>query len=256
MDQARRTNHRGGSLACCFRSNDIERPLTPLSPFWMRSSTGIVAGGTFLTPEPFDPPHIGTYSLPRLRTMSRAFQMVDVFGSGAFSGNPLAVVHGADGLSADEMLAITRWLNLSETTFLLAPSSKEADYRVRIFTLLGELPFAGHPTLGSCHAWLSAGGTPRGDFIIQECGIGLVELRDDERLAFAAPPLIRSGPVDDAYVDKVAAVLGINPEVIVATEWVDNGPGWVASWSRTMKSFSLCSRTSAGTAVTGKSTSV
>jgi PhzF family phenazine biosynthesis protein len=153
--------------------------------------------------------------------------MVDVFGSGAFSGNPLAVVHGADGLSADEMLAITRWLNLSETTFLLPPSSKEADYRVRIFTLLGELPFAGHPTLGSCHAWLSAGGTPRGDFIIQECGIGLVELRDDERLAFAAPPLIRSGPVDDAYVDQVAAVLGINPEVIVATEWVDNGPGWV-----------------------------
>ena len=159
--------------------------------------------------------------------MSRAFQMVDVFGSGAFSGNPLAVVHGADGLSADEMLAITRWLNLSETTFLLPPSSREADYRVRIFTLRGELPFAGHPTLGSCHAWLSAGGTPRGDFIIQECGIGLVELRDDERLAFAAPPLIRSGPVDDAYVDQVAAVLGINPEVIVATEWVDNGPGWV-----------------------------
>jgi PhzF family phenazine biosynthesis protein len=159
--------------------------------------------------------------------MSRAFQMVDVFGSGAFSGNPLAVVHDADGLTSDEMLTITRWMNLSETTFLLPPSTEDADYRVRIFTLRGELPFAGHPTLGTCHAWLGAGGIPRGDIIIQDCGIGLVELKDDERLAFAAPPLVRSGPVDDAYTAQVTAVLGINADEIVAIEWVDNGPGWV-----------------------------
>jgi PhzF family phenazine biosynthesis protein len=159
--------------------------------------------------------------------MSRAFHMVDVFGSGAFSGNPLAVVHDAEGLNADEMLAITRWMNLSETTFLVPPSTEEADYRVRIFTLRGELPFAGHPTLGSCHAWLSAGGVPRGDHVVQECGIGLVRLRREERLSFAAPPLIRSGPVEDGFADQVAAVLGIDRDEIVATEWVDNGPGWV-----------------------------
>jgi len=117
--------------------------------------------------------------------------------------------------------------NLSETAFLLPPSTEEADYRVRIFTLRGELPFAGHPTLGSCHAWLSAGGSPKGDTIVQECGIGFVELSQDERLAFAAPPLIRSGPVDDAFDHQVAAVLGISTDEIVATEWVDNGPGWV-----------------------------
>ena len=159
--------------------------------------------------------------------MSRAFQMIDVFGSDSFSGNPLAVVHDAEGLTTDEMLAITRWMNLSETAFLVPPDNDEADYRVRIFTLRGELLFAGHPTLGSCHAWLSAGGTPQGDLIIQECGIGLVELKDEERLAFAAPPLIRSGPVDDGYADQVYAVLGIGPGAVVATVWVDNGPGWV-----------------------------
>ena len=125
------------------------------------------------------------------------------------------------------MQAITRWMNLSETTFLLPPTSDEADYRVRIFTLIGELPFAGHPTLGSCHAWLSGGGTPTSEVIIQECGIGLVQLKRGERLSFAAPPLIHSGPVDDSYSTQVASVLGISPDVIVATEWVDNGPGWV-----------------------------
>lgn len=159
--------------------------------------------------------------------MSRTFQMIDVFGSGAFSGNPLAVVHDAEGLTTDEMLAITRWMNLSETAFLVPPSSEAADYRVRIFTLRGELPFAGHPTLGSCHAWLSGPGTPKRDWVIQECGIGLIQLRRDEYLSFAAPPLIRRGPVDDAYTDQVAAVLGINADAIVAIEWVDNGPGWV-----------------------------
>jgi PhzF family phenazine biosynthesis protein len=153
--------------------------------------------------------------------------MVDVFGSGPMSGNPLAVVHDADGLSTADMQAITRWMNLSETTFLLPPTAVEADYRVRIFTLIGELPFAGHPTLGTCHAWLGSGGLPKGDTIVQECGIGLVSLRSDVRLSFAAPAPIRSGPVDEIYLEQVAAVLGINTSEIVAAEWVDNGPGWV-----------------------------
>jgi PhzF family phenazine biosynthesis protein len=159
--------------------------------------------------------------------MSRSFQMIDVFGSSRLSGNPLAVVHEAEGLTSDEMLAITRWMNLSETSFLVPPTTPDADYRVRIFTLRGELQFAGHPTLGTCHAWLSAGGESRGDVIVQECGIGLVELRNEEMLAFATPPLIRGGPVAREYAEQVAAILGIGIEDIVATEWVDNGPGWV-----------------------------
>jgi PhzF family phenazine biosynthesis protein len=159
--------------------------------------------------------------------MGFPFEMIDVFGSGAFTGNPVAVVHDAEGLSTDEMMEITRWLNLSETTFLLRPTTDEADYRVRIFTLRGELPFAGHPTLGTCHAWLSAGGVPEGEAIVQECGIGLVTLKSQEQLSFAAPPLIRSGTVDEPFVAEVAAVLGIDPVMIVDAEWVDNGPGWV-----------------------------
>ena len=159
--------------------------------------------------------------------MGYPFEMIDVFGSGAFTGNPVAVVHDAEGLSTDEMMEITRWLNLSETTFLLRPTTGEADYRVRIFTLRGELPFAGHPTLGTCHAWLSAGGVPKGEAIVQECGIGLVTLKRQEQLSFAAPPLIRSGTVDEPFVAEVAAVLGIDPVTIVDAEWVDNGPGWV-----------------------------
>ena len=153
--------------------------------------------------------------------------MIDVFGSSALMGNPLAVVHDAEGLTTEEMQAITRWMNLSETTFLLPPTTDEADYQVRIFTLIGELPFAGHPTLGSCHAWLSMGGSPTSEIIIQECGIGLVQLKRNERLSFAAPPLIRSGSVDDTYLAQVASVLGISSDEIVAAEWVDNGPGWV-----------------------------
>jgi len=159
--------------------------------------------------------------------MAHPFQIVDVFGSGAFSGNPVAVVHDADGMTTDEMMAITRWMNLSETTFLLKPTNAEADYRLRIFTLRGELPFAGHPTLGSCHAWLTAGGEPAGEGVVQECGIGLVSLRTGERLSFAAPPLISEGPVDDAFVREVASVLGIEMAAIVDAHWVDNGPGWV-----------------------------
>jgi PhzF family phenazine biosynthesis protein len=159
--------------------------------------------------------------------MEHPIEMIDVFGSGAFTGNPVAVVHDAGGLSTDEMMEITRWLNLSETTFLLPPTTDEADYRVRIFTLRGELPFAGHPTLGTCHAWLNAGGTPRNEIVTQECGIGLVPLRMRDRLSFSAPPLIRSGPVDEMFLGGVAAVLGVDPVTIVDAEWVDNGPGWV-----------------------------
>jgi PhzF family phenazine biosynthesis protein len=161
--------------------------------------------------------------------MTRPFRLVDVFGVEPFTGNPLGVIADADGLSTDEMQAITRWLNLSETAFLLPPTDPGADYRVRIFTLSHELPFAGHPTLGSCHAWLAAGGTPkRGDAIIQQCGAGLVEVRrEGDQLAFAAPPLIRDGDPTEAEIAEVAEVLKIDRMAIVDARWVDNGPGWI-----------------------------
>lgn len=162
--------------------------------------------------------------------MSHRFQFVDVFSEQIFCGNPLPVFLDADGMSTEEMQKITRWMNLSETAFLLPPTDTEADYRVRIFTLSGELPFAGHPTLGSCHAWLAAGGQAHCETeIVQECGIGLVTIRrTDRHLAFAAPDLIRAGPVDDADLEKVARALQIDRKVIVDSQWVDNGPGWVA----------------------------
>ena len=161
--------------------------------------------------------------------MSRRFSLVDVFGVAPFSGNPLAVVADAEGLTPDEMQAITRWLNLSETTFLLPPTDAEADYRVRIFCLTRELPFAGHPTLGTCHAWLSGGGRPRDPGrIVQQCDAGLIPIRAEAgRLAFAAPPLLRGGPVDDATLDETAAVLRIGRDAIVEARWIDNGPGWL-----------------------------
>lgn len=161
--------------------------------------------------------------------MTRSFDLVDVFGDGAFTGNPLGVVHAADDLDTATMQRITQWLNLSETTFLLPPSDPRADYRVRIFTLERELPFAGHPTLGSCHAWLAAGGVPRDTGVVrQECGAGIVEVRrDGDRLAFAAPPLIRSGPVADDTIAEVLAYLGVAAENVVETRWIDNGPGWI-----------------------------
>lgn len=159
----------------------------------------------------------------------RPFSLVDVFGSGPFSGNPLAVVAAAEGLETEDMLAITRWLNFSETTFLLPPADQRADYRVRIFTPDRELPFAGHPTLGTCHVWLERGGRPAdAGEIVQECGAGLVRLRrDGDRLAFAAPPLLRSGPVDETDLADVCEVLRISPADIVEAQWADNGPGWV-----------------------------
>ena len=161
--------------------------------------------------------------------MTRPFQLVDVFGVEPFTGNPLAVVADADGLTTEEMQQITRWLNLSETAFLLAPTHDDADYRVRIFTLARELPFAGHPTLGSCHAWLTAGGSPRrDDVIVQECGAGLVELRRvQKQLSFAAPPLIRSSTPTEAEIDEVLEVLQIERAAIVDAQWIDNGPGWI-----------------------------
>jgi PhzF family phenazine biosynthesis protein len=161
---------------------------------------------------------------------SYPFQTIDVFGDSAFAGNPLAVITTPHELDLATMQRVTRWLNLSETTFLLPPTDPDADYRVRIFTLERELPFAGHPTLGTCHAWLQAGGVPRaGDMVVQQCGAGLVRIRrDGDSLAFAAPPLIRSGAVDDDKLAEVAAILDIPVDDIIDAAWVDNGPGWVA----------------------------
>ena len=156
------------------------------------------------------------------------FCLVDVFGTKRFSGNPLPVIFDADAMSDAEMQRITRWFGFSETAFLFTPTEPGADYRVRIFTLDRELPFAGHPTLGACHAWRSAGGQPSGATIVQQCGAGRIELRGADRFAFAAPPLIRSGAVDEAEIAEVAAFLGIERSAIVDTQWVDNGPGWVA----------------------------
>jgi PhzF family phenazine biosynthesis protein len=162
----------------------------------------------------------------------RAFSQVDVFTAIPYLGNPLAVVHDGVGLSDAQMQHFAAWTNLSETSFLLAPTPEGAaagaDYRVRIFTPGSELPFAGHPTLGSCHTWLQAGGVPRaGDVIVQECGVGLVRIqRDGHRLAFAAPPLVRSQPGAD-LLTPVLAALGLAPSQIRATQLLNNGPVWL-----------------------------
>jgi PhzF family phenazine biosynthesis protein len=162
--------------------------------------------------------------------VQRPFAQVDVFTTEPYRGNPVAVVLDASGLSDADMQRIAHWTNLSETTFVLPPSDAEADYRVRIFTPVAELPFAGHPTLGTCHAWLEMGGAPQdGEAVVQECAAGLVRIRrGDGGLAFAAPPLIRSGPVDESDVERVARLLGIERGAIVDAQWADNGPGWVA----------------------------
>ncbi|HET6828568.1 MAG TPA: PhzF family phenazine biosynthesis protein [Ramlibacter sp.] len=157
----------------------------------------------------------------------RPFKQVDVFTATAYRGNPLAVVLDGTGLSTEEMQHFTNWTNQSEATFLLPPTDSAADYRVRIFCPGRELPFAGHPTLGSCHAWLQAGGKPRGEYVVQECGVGLVRLRrDGSRLAFAAPPLRRSGPLAREDVQLIARGLGVSADDIVAHAWCDNGPAW------------------------------
>ena len=144
-------------------------------------------------------------------------------------GNPLAVVLNADSLTTEQMAAFANWTNLSETTFILKPTISSADYRVRIFTPSSELPFAGHPTLGSCHVWLTAGGKPREAEIIQQCDAGLIRIRrDGRRLAFAAPPLRRDGPLDAKTTSKIAKVLRIPATAILRGAWADNGPGWAA----------------------------
>jgi PhzF family phenazine biosynthesis protein len=181
----------------------------------------------------------------------RPFRQVDVFTSTPYSGNPVAVVLDGAGLDDAEMQRFARWTNLSETTFVLPPTTQSADYRLRIFTATRELPFAGHPTLGSCHAWLaSAAGSPTAAaaiaaiaatatatataaaaarIVVQECAAGLISIRRTPAgLAFVAPPLVRSGPVDPALLVHLAALLQIPPDDIVDAAWVDNGPGWVA----------------------------
>jgi len=161
------------------------------------------------------------------------FHQVDVFSATAYKGNPLAVIADADGLDDASMKAIANWTNLSETTFLLRPTDPSADYRVRIFTPQRELPFAGHPTLGTCHVWLALGGKPRGEHVVQECGAGLVRIKrdgagDKTRLAFAAPPQLRSGEVEPELLARIAESLGITGDAILKSQWIDNGPGWVA----------------------------
>jgi PhzF family phenazine biosynthesis protein len=162
--------------------------------------------------------------------MPRQFRQVDVFTDTPYFGNPLAVVLGAEGLSDEQMRQFANWTNLSETTFVLPPRASAADYLVRIFTPGSELPFAGHPTLGTCHAWLEAGGRPaRAGQVVQECGAGLVTIKQTEAgLAFSAPPLLRDGPVEDEVAERVATELNIGRADIVDIQWADNGPGWVA----------------------------
>jgi PhzF family phenazine biosynthesis protein len=161
--------------------------------------------------------------------MKRRFVQVDVFGENPFRGNPLAVVVDAGGLTTSDMQTFAKWTNLSETTFLLPPIDASADYRVRIFTPTEELPFAGHPTLGSAHAWLTNGGVPKDrNTIVQECKVGLINVRREENsLSFAAPPLLKSGPIDDALLREAAESLGISRDAIIDAAWIDNGPGWM-----------------------------
>ena len=161
--------------------------------------------------------------------MKRSFKQVDVFSDQPCTGNPLAVVLDATGLDDAAMQQFANWTNLSETTFLLPPTHPEADYHVRIFTASTELPFAGHPTLGSCHAWIEAGGTPKlPDVIVQECGVGLVKIKPDAgRYAFAAPPRSRTGPLDDALLARLRNGFNLEPDDILGHEWLVNGPHWV-----------------------------
>jgi PhzF family phenazine biosynthesis protein len=159
----------------------------------------------------------------------RRFRQVDVFAAVPFGGNPVAVVIDGEGVDDAEMQAFTRWSSLSEATFLLPPRSPRADYRVRIFTADRELPFAGHPTLGSAHAWLQVGGVPaRAGKLVQECEAGLIDIRQvGTGLAFAAPPLLRAGPVADDLAARILRGLRVDPSRVQAMQWVDNGPGWI-----------------------------
>jgi PhzF family phenazine biosynthesis protein len=158
----------------------------------------------------------------------RSFSQVDVFSTEPLGGNPVAVVHDAEGIDEAQMRRFAQWTNLSETTFLMSPAHPDADYRLRIFTPAAELPFAGHPTIGSAHAWLEAGGVPRSDDeLVQECGAGLLRIRRTERLAFAAPPLLREGPVTEQERRQILTALALTEDEVVDLSWGDNGPGWV-----------------------------
>lgn len=165
------------------------------------------------------------------------FSQVNVFSQAPLGGNPLAVVHGAEALDDAQMAALASWTNLSETTFLLPPTEAGADYRVRIFTPQRELPFAGHPTLGSCHAWLAAGGQPEtAGVVVQQCGAGLVRVRrDDVRLEFAAPPLMRTGRLEPDVLRQIARALSLDLSDIIEHHWADNGPGWCAVMLRSAR---------------------
>ncbi|GAA0942665.1 PhzF family phenazine biosynthesis protein [Pseudonocardia zijingensis] len=159
---------------------------------------------------------------------SRPFAQVDVFSAVPYRGNPVAVVLDGDGLTTEQMQRIANWTNLSETTFVLPPITPAADYRVRIFTPAEELPFAGHPTIGTCHAWLERNPQHTADTVVQECEAGLITLRrTGGRLAFAAPPLVRDEPVDEELQVRIARILGVDRAGIVDARWIDNGPGWV-----------------------------
>ena len=161
--------------------------------------------------------------------MVRRFTQVDVFSDTPFLGNPVAVVLDGDGLTTEQMQRFATWTNLSETTFIVPPADPEADYGVRIFDTASELPFAGHPTLGSCHAWLTTGGLPRDEQrIVQECPAGLIPIRPtDDGLAFRSPPVFRSGPVEAELVTRIAGLLGVDRPAIVDAQWAANGPNWV-----------------------------
>lgn len=166
--------------------------------------------------------------MPDRRRPVRSFRQVDVFSAEPARGNPVAVVHGAEDLTDQQMRSFARWTNLSETTFLLPASNPAADYRVRIFTPDAELPFAGHPTLGTAHAWLEAGGAPASDgVLVQECAAGLVNVRRGDQLAFEAPPLLRSGAVADVDLERIVRALRVRRDDVVDSAWIDNGPGWV-----------------------------
>ena len=161
-------------------------------------------------------------------TRSRPFAQVDVFSAHPYRGNPVAVVLDGEGLDDDRMLEIAKWTNLSEMTFLLPPTTDAADYRVRIFSPGGELPFAGHPTLGSAHAWLESGGIPRNpELIVQECEAGLIHVRRaGDGLSFQAPPTHRAGNLDHEYLERIVAAFGIDRSQVQAHQWIDNGPVW------------------------------
>ncbi|MBT2118415.1 PhzF family phenazine biosynthesis protein [Dyella sp. LX-66] len=160
---------------------------------------------------------------------AKRFTLVDVFSTAAFRGNPVAVVHDAGGMSEQDMLALARWTNLSETCFLLPSDDPRADYRLRIFSTLREMPFAGHPTLGAAHAWLAAGGVSKGGELVQSCAVGLVGVRAGHgQLAFRAPPLLRAGPVEEPLLARILGAFGLRRDEVRQARWVDNGAGWLA----------------------------